>query len=111
MRPIQTGWADTPISTNTIELRSNSERGLMADRIPRERAMRSHKPAPPITREAVTGAAEKTRVFTGSRFANEFPSEWWYVSRQRKRAYCTGTGLWSPRECGARWVWGGRGAF
>ena len=49
----------------------------MADRIPRGRAIRSHKTAPPITREAVTGAAEKTSVFTGSRFAKERPSEWW----------------------------------
>ena len=77
MSPIQTGCAETPISTKVIEVRSKSERGRSAERIPRGRAIISQRTAPPITREAVTGAAERTRLFTGSRLAKERPSEWW----------------------------------
>ena len=45
------------MSTKTIEARSMIERGRSAERIPVGTASKSHKTAPPNTRDAVTGAS------------------------------------------------------
>ena len=58
--PIQTGCALIPISTNTIDIRSSSDRGRSAERIPTGNAINIQKTAPPNTNDAVTGAAWAT---------------------------------------------------
>ena len=56
-RPIQTGCALIPINTNTIDIRSNSDLGRNAERIPTGNAINIQNTAPPNTSDAVTGAA------------------------------------------------------
>ena len=87
MSPIQIGCAETPIRTNVIEARSNSDRGRNAERIPIGSAMSIQAIAPPKTSDAVTGAALPTSELTDSRFANERPRSWLITSRFRKRRY------------------------
>ena len=55
MSPIQTGCAETPMSTNTMPARSISDRGLIAEMMPTGNESSSQKTAPPNTSEAVTG--------------------------------------------------------
>ena len=69
--PIQTGWADTPMSTKTIAARSISDRGLKAEKMPTESAMIIQRTAPPITSEAVTRAASMIASLSCARVAYE----------------------------------------
>ncbi len=55
--PIHTGCALIPINTNTIDIRSNNDRGRNADKIPIGNAINIQITAPPNTNDAVTGAA------------------------------------------------------
>ena len=87
MRPIQIGCAETPTRTNVIDARSNSDRGLNAERIPIGRAIIIQAIAPPKTSDAVTGAALATSELTDSRLAKERPRSWLITSRFRKRRY------------------------
>src|SRR5580765_3538728 len=73
MRPIHTGCAEMPIRTKTIEVLSSSERGRSADRIPTGNAISIHSTAPPITSDAVTGAAFITVAFTLCRLMYDLP--------------------------------------
>ena len=73
MSPIHTGWAEMPTSTKTMAIRSRSDRGLSAERIPIGSAISIQKTAPPKTSEAVTGAAFRTTELTVWRFVNERP--------------------------------------
>ena len=76
IRPIHTGCAEIPISTNTIDVRSNSDRGFSADRIPIGNAISIHNIAPPSTSDAVTGAAFITVSFTLCRLKYDLPRSW-----------------------------------
>ena len=96
--PIQTGWAEIPISTKIIAPRSKSERGLSAERIPIGIATSIQRIAPPITRDAVTGAARLMISLTGCRVAYELPSDGvlrWSGEKStgmrppKNRRYCT----------------------
>jgi hypothetical protein len=100
-----------PISTKTIADRSNSERGLSAERIPIGIASSIHRIAPPITKEAVTGAASPTIELTGRRFTNERPSDWSTTSRFRNSRYCIGTEWSSPMKWRTRSMSAGLAAF
>src|ERR671925_2108159 len=117
IRPIQTGCAEIPISTNTMADRSNSDRGRSAERIPIGTAISIQTTAPPNTREAVTGAASFTISVTGWRVAYERPSDgslkWKPPSKltgirpPKKRPYWTITGSSSPICLRTRSTWSG----
>ena len=102
IRPIQTTGAEIPIRTKTIEVLSKSERGRSAERIPIGSAIAIQRMTPPRTSEAVTGAACRITLLTSWRLVNDRPSEWWITRRFMNSAYCTGTGLSSPRKWRAR---------
>lgn len=87
--PIQTGWAEMPISTSVIVSRSSSDRGRSADRMPAGIETSSQAIMPPKTSDAVTGAARSTTSFTLRRFVNDRPSEWCTTRRSRNFAYRT----------------------
>jgi hypothetical protein len=89
MRPIHTGCAEIPISTKTIDVRSSSDRGRSAERIPIGSAISIQRIAPPMTSDAVTGAALSTVWFTLWRLRYERPRSPWTTSRVRKWLYCT----------------------
>jgi hypothetical protein len=65
-----------PTSTNSIAKRSNSERGLSAERIPTGIEIKSQKNTPPKTSEAVTRASWAMIHRTDTPFWNEKPSDW-----------------------------------
>src|SRR3954464_13030750 len=73
IRPIHTGCAEIPISTNTIADLSKSDRGFNADRIPIGSAISIHSTAPPSTSDAVTGAAFITVSLTLCRLKYDLP--------------------------------------
>ena len=89
MSPIHTGWAEMPISTNTIAARSISERGRSAERTPTGMAISIQKTTPPNTREAVTGAALPTIELTSWRLANDVPSDAWKINFSKNFQYWT----------------------
>ena len=70
-RPIQSGCADTPISTKIMPTLSSSERGLRAEMSPIGIAISSQTTAPPITSDIVTGAARPITSSTGCRLRCE----------------------------------------
>ena len=72
-RPIQSGCADTPISTKTMPNLSISERGLRAEMSPIGIAISSQTTAPPMTSDIVTGAARPITSTTGCRLRCETP--------------------------------------
>ena len=65
--PIHIGCAEIPIRTNVIAPRSKSDRGRRAERTPIGTAISIQKIAPPITSDAVTGAASAMMWLTLSR--------------------------------------------
>ena len=75
--------------------RSSSDRGLSADRIPSGSAIRSQTIAPPITSEAVTGAARATMSLTFWRVAKDLPSDGdakrMFQTSPSWRSHCTPT--------------------
>src|SRR5215471_3225146 len=75
MSPIQTGWAEIPTRTKIIAPRSSSDLGRSAERIPSGSAINSQMIAPPITSDAVTGAARATMSLTFWRVAKDVPSD------------------------------------
>ena len=60
-----------PIRTNVIDAGRAAMRGRSAERMPIGIAISSQRIAPPITSDAVTGAAWSTSVFTLCRLKNE----------------------------------------
>jgi len=74
-----------PIKVSAIAVRSRNERGRNAERIP-------------TGGPAVTGAALSTISLTLRRVIHELPRSRSPTSRQRKRAYCMGSGLSVPRK-------------
>ncbi len=84
-----------------MAIRSRSERGRSAERIPTGSAISIQKTAPPKTSEAVTGAAFRTTELTVWRFVKERPRlgslkcglPWTIpatgISRPKNLPYCT----------------------
>ncbi len=75
------------MSTKVIAVRSISERGRRAERMPTGTETSIQRMAPPSTSEAVTGAAAAIWELTDCRFWNENPSEWSTTIRFRKFQY------------------------
>ena len=98
--------------TATIDVRSSKDLGRKALRIPIGIAIKSHRIMPPMTSDAVSGAAFPTIVFTSSRFTNERPRFGVFrcgpplkptgISRPRNQAYWTYSGRSVPRTCATR---------
>ena len=73
MYPSQRGWAAIPSRTNTIPARSNSVRGRIAEMTPITSANPIQRIAPPITSDAVAGAALPMISVTSSRVRHDCP--------------------------------------
>src|SRR5947207_14946551 len=95
--PSQIGWAHIPKRTNAVVPRSKADRGRRAESVPSGIENSSQTTAPPITSEAVIGAAFRINWLTRRRLAAllrlggtvDAPSDWWPTTFHAKCAYWT----------------------